>query len=237
LCSRVTDDRSISGYSVLIDPGDAGHKLYGRARLVAFFDRPFLIDHRDDATGLSFHHNDSSGAVAEGVDVYRRRLAAASPAVVSAGPEPDATVTIDDVTLLDAAGVPAVEVAPSSPLAVRVAVVARSPIDLLSLGFRLTTGDGTLLYETHTAWQGVAVGPLDVDERATVDLRFTAHLLTGSYRIEVVVTDPACRETLASRTEALRFSVAAAARGAGIVDLGAVTAVIEGSARRLDTGD
>lgn len=177
------------------------------------------------------------GAVAEGVDVYRRRLAAASPAVASVGPEPDATIVIDDVTLLDAAGAPVVEVAPSSPLAMRVAVVARSPIDLVSLGFRLTTGDGTLLYETHTAWQGVAVGPLAIDERATVDLRFTAHLLTGTYRIEVLVTDPACRETLASRTDASRFSVAAAARGAGIVDLGAVTAVIEGSARRLDVGD
>jgi ABC-type polysaccharide/polyol phosphate transport system ATPase subunit len=174
------------------------------------------------------------GPVAEGIEVYRRRLAAVSPPVA---PEPDvepSPVTIEEVHLLDTAGADAVEVSPSSPLALRVVVSALQAVPVVSVGFRVEAADGTVLYATHTAWQGVGVGPLEVGERATVDLRFTAHLLAGAYQLAVVVTDTACRAVLAERAVAARFAIVAAPRGTGVVDLAAVAAVVEGPARRLD---
>ncbi|MEX2504647.1 MAG: ABC transporter ATP-binding protein [Egicoccus sp.] len=173
------------------------------------------------------------GPVAEGVELYRQRVASAA-----APPGPrrrDARrVRVEDVALLGPDGQATEEIAPSTPLTARVRLRAIAEVDVCSVGLIVTRGDGTHLYELHTTWQGVGVGPLAVDQEAVVDMRFTAHLLAGHYAITVSVTDASGRETWAVVPEAVRFSVAPAPGGAGLVDLAASTSVSEGPARRLN---
>ncbi|HSK24246.1 MAG TPA: ABC transporter ATP-binding protein [Egicoccus sp.] len=173
------------------------------------------------------------GPVAEGVELYRQRVASAA-----APPGPrrrDARrVRVEEVALLGPDGQAADEIAPSTPLTARVRLRAIADVDVCSVGLIVTRGDGTHLYELHTTWQGVGVGPLAVDQEAVVDMRFVAHLLAGHYAITVSVTDVSGRETWAVVPDATRFSVAPAPGGAGLVDLAASTAVSEGPARRLN---
>ncbi|GGI03898.1 ABC transporter ATP-binding protein [Egicoccus halophilus] len=173
------------------------------------------------------------GPVAEGVELYRQRVASAS-----APPGPrrrDARrVRVDEVALVGPDGQVADEIAPSTQLTARVRLCAIAEVDVCSVGLIVTRGDGTHLYELHTTWQGVGVGPLSEGQEAVVDMRFTAHLLAGHYAITVSVTDVAGRETWAVQPDAARFSVAPAPGGAGLVDLAATTSVSEGPARRLN---
>jgi ABC-type polysaccharide/polyol phosphate transport system ATPase subunit len=187
----------------------------------------------DRAIVLDHGHVVFDGPVAEGVELYRQRVASAA---APAGPRrADARrIRVDHVELLDPAGQPVGEIAPSSPMTCRVRIRARDEVEVCSIGMIVTRGDGTHLYELHTTWQGVGVGPLEPDQEAVIDLRFTAHLLAGHYHVAVVVTDVAGRETWAVVPDAVRFSVAPAPGGAGLVDLSASTSVSEGPARRLN---
>ncbi len=172
------------------------------------------------------------GPVSEGVELYRQRVATAH---VPAGPRWSGSrrVAIEQVLLLGADGQPVAEAPPSTPLTLRVRLRASEFVEVCSLGMTVTRGDGTHLYELHTTWQGVAVGPLAVGQEATVDVRFSAHLLAGHYSIATSVTDVNGRETWAVVADAVRFAIEPAPGGAGLVDLAASTSVVEGPARRL----
>ena len=171
------------------------------------------------------------GPVTEGVELYRQR---AATVVTPTSLRPAGRrVAIDEVSLLAADGSPISEVAPSTPMTARVRLRAVEDVDVCSVGITLFRGDGMHLYELHTTWQGVGVGPLSVDQEAIVDVRFTAHLLAGHFVLAVAVTDVAGRETWAVVPDAARFAVEPAPGGAGLVDLAASTSVSEGPAKRL----
>ena len=175
------------------------------------------------------------GPVAEGVELYRQRIATAM--APQGPPRADARyVRIEEVSLLDPDGQLAADVAPSTPLTLRVRLRASEAVEVCSVGVAVSRGDGTHLYELHTAWQGVGVGPLAEGQEAVVDIRFTAHLLSGHYAVTPSVTDVTGRETWAVSPAAARFSVRPAPGGAGLVDLDATAAVSEGPARRLGDG-
>jgi ABC-type polysaccharide/polyol phosphate transport system ATPase subunit len=140
---------------------------------------------------------------------------------------------LDEVALLDPTGAPAREVAPSTTLLLRLRLVARQPIEACSAGAVISTGNGEHLYEVHSTWQGLGVGPLQAGQSAVVDIRFTAHVLAGHYRITPVVTDPAGREYYAVLPDHLGFEVRPAPGGSGVVDMVAATSVSEGPALRL----
>jgi ABC-type polysaccharide/polyol phosphate transport system ATPase subunit len=171
------------------------------------------------------------GSVSEGVELYRQRVASASaPRVAS---RTSRRVRIEDVLLLDTDGEPVTEVSPSAAMTLRVRLRALEIIGSCGVGITVNRGDGTHLYELHTTWQGIAIGPLAPEQEATVDVRFTARLLAGHFTIAASVTDQAARETWAVAADAARFAVRPAPGGAGLVDLGGSSAVTEGPVRRL----
>ncbi len=175
------------------------------------------------------------GPVAEGVEFYAQRATRIAADVVP--PRALARhVVIDDARLVGPDDSAAGEVAPSTVVTLQVALRALADIDVCSVGMTVTRTEGTQLYETHTAWQGVGIGPLAAGEAATVELRFTANLLDGTYLISTVVTDPEVKQTWAVASDAVRFAVRAASSGAGLVELSAATAIVEGPARRIDGG-
>jgi ABC-type polysaccharide/polyol phosphate transport system ATPase subunit len=239
----VTVDPDILLVDEVLAVGDAEFQERSLQRMKTFRDEGktfVLVSHDLDAVRemcdrsivLDHGHVVFDGPVAEGVELYRQRVASAA---APAGPRrADARrIRVDAVELLDAGGQPVGEIAPSTPLTCRVRIRAREDVDVCSIGMIVTRGDGTHLYELHTTWQGVGVGPLEPGQEAVVDLRFTAHLLAGHYHVAVAVTDVAGRETWAVLPDAARFAVSPAPGGAGLVDLSASTSVSEGPARRL----
>ena len=172
------------------------------------------------------------GPVAEGVELYRQRVATQAarryPRRRASG-----RVRVDETSLLGPDGQPVEEIAPSTPVTLRVRLHAVERVEACSVGLTVTRGDGTHLYELHTIWQGVGVGPLTPEQEAVVDLRFTAHLLAGHYGVTVTVTDERGRETWAVVPDAARFAIATVPGGAGLVNLAASTSVSEGPALRL----
>lgn len=174
------------------------------------------------------------GPVVEGVELYRQRVASSAAPRVDRRRGPR-QVAIDDVQLLGSDGELVSDVARSSNLVLRVRLRALTEVEVCSVGAVVSRGDGTHLYELHTTWQGVGVGPLQVDQEAVVEIRFTAHLLAGHYAIACSVTDASGRDTWAVVAEAARFAVQTAPGGAGLVDLSASAVVTDGPARR--TGD
>jgi ABC-type polysaccharide/polyol phosphate transport system ATPase subunit len=240
----VTVDPDILLVDEVLAVGDAEFQERSLERMRAFRDagKTFvLVSHDLDAVRemcdrtivLDHGHVIFDGPVAGGIELYRQRVASVA---APAGPRrKDARrVRVDHVELVGADGQPAGEVPPSSPVTCRVRLRAVEHVDACSIGLIVTRGDGTHLYEFHTTWQGIGVGPLAADQDAAVDLRFTAHLLAGHYNVTVVVTDVAGRETWAVVPDADRFAVAATPGAAGLVDLAASTAVTEGPARRID---
>jgi ABC-type polysaccharide/polyol phosphate transport system ATPase subunit len=175
------------------------------------------------------------GHAREGVQLYAQLMGTArgddeQPEDVQLG---TGKVRIAEALLLDASGAPAAEMGPSSQLLLRLRLVAAQPIDACSAGAVIATGNGEQLYEVHTTWQGLGVGPLRAGQSAVVDIRFTAHVLAGHYRITPMVTDPGCREQFAVLPDALAFDVRPAPGGSGLVDMVAATSVSEGPALRL----
>ena len=172
------------------------------------------------------------GRVNEGVALYRQRIAAAA---TPAAPRTSDVrrVRIEEVSLLGADNAPVAEVPPSAGVTLRVKLHALEPVEACSVGFTVSRADGTHLYEAHTTWQGLGIGPLNTGDEATVDVRFVANLLAGRYAVAVSVTDTTGRETWAVQAEAARFGVQPAAGGAGLVNLAARASVSEGPARRL----
>jgi lipopolysaccharide transport system ATP-binding protein len=209
-----------------------GFRDQGKTFVLVSHDLPAVRELCDRAIVLDRGRIAFDGPVSEGVELYLQRVASAH---VPEGPRWSGSrrVAIEQVLLLGADGQPVAEVAPSAPLTLRVRVRASEAVDVCSLGITVTRGDGTHLYELHTTWQGVAVGPLAPGQEATVDVRFSAHLLAGHYAIAAAVTDVTGRETWAVVADAVRFGVGPAPGGAGLVDLVASASVVEGPARRL----
>jgi hypothetical protein len=137
------------------------------------------------------------------------------------------------VVLLDVDGDPVTEVVPSAAMTLRIRLRALTELETCGVGITVSRGDGTHLYELHTTWQGIGIGPLDAEQDATVDVRFAARLLAGHFSVAVSVTDQTARETWAVEADAARFAVRPAPGGAGLVDLGGSCAVTEGPVRRL----
>jgi ABC-2 type transport system ATP-binding protein len=175
------------------------------------------------------------GPVVDGIEYYSERATR-----IAADVAPLRTlarhVAIDDTRLLGVDGNPAGEVAPSTVVTLQVSLRALADVDVCSVGMTVARTEGTHLYETHTAWQGVGIGPLTTGETATVELRLTVNLLDGTYLISTVVTDAEVEQTWAVTSNAVRFAVRSAAAGTGLVELSAATAVVDGPARRIDIG-
>ncbi len=239
----VTVDPDILLVDEVLAVGDAEFQARSLTRMREFRDsgRTFvLVSHDLDAVRelcdraivLDRGRVAFDGPVGEGVELYRQRIATASvpPGTTRSG---TGRVRIEESLLVGRDGQPVAEVAPSSPMTFSVRLRAAEPVELCSVGVTVSRGDGAHLYELHTTWQGVGVGPLDAGQEAVVQVSFTAHLLAGHYTLTAVVTDVTGREAWAVIADAARFSVRPAPGGAGLVDLGASTSVSEGPARRL----
>ncbi len=138
-------------------------------------------------------------------------------------------VRIDDVLLLDTHGTQVGTVPPSTQLRLRIRITARERVDACSVGAVVRGNQGDL-YEVHTTWQGLGVGPLAAGQSAVVDIRFTAHVLAGQYWITPLVTDPSVRDQHAVLPDEIELEVTPAPGGIGLVDMVASTSVSEGPA-------
>lgn len=145
-------------------------------------------------------------------------------------------VEIAGATLVDSTGTPARRILPSTPLTLRVRVRANRPVDACSVGAVFRTGDGRHVYEVHSTWHGVGVGPLAPGQTATVDFRVVPHVLAGHYTVTPMVTDAAGRVVHDSLPEALVFEVQPTPGGTGTTDFQAQVAVSDGPAVALDAG-
>ncbi len=172
------------------------------------------------------------GDVDEAIDRYRRgvsrNVGGATPAARARG-----DLVVDDVELLDDTGAPVAEVATGAPLVVRIRLRALTAREVCSVGVTVARSDGMLLYELHSAWRGIGIGPLDRDETATVEVRMLTNLLAGTYLVGVVATGGDVGETLAVASDVLRFAVTRRPGTAGVADLTGSVAVTEGPVRRV----
>ncbi|MDQ3931525.1 MAG: ABC transporter ATP-binding protein, partial [Actinomycetota bacterium] len=190
-------------------------------------DRVLVVDHGS----LVF-----DGPTREGVQLYSQVMGTQADGEQVRPGLGRGDVRVAKASLLDPDGLSVSRVAPSSVLVLRVQVRAERDIEACSAGATFQRGDGTRLYEVHTTWQGLGVGPLTSGQTATVEIRFTAHVLAGHYNVTPVVTDPSGRVVYDVRPEPLAFEVTPAPGGIGLVDLLAATAVVEGPSVRLDVG-
>jgi hypothetical protein len=172
------------------------------------------------------------GPAREGVAQYARLAATRGDRHDDDATSGTGKVRIDDVTLVDAQGAPIGSIAPSTPVRMRVRLTALEDLPACSVGMSVDGPDGPL-YEMHTAWHGIGVGPLAANQSAAVDIRFMAHLLAGHYPVTPQVTDPLVRETFAVLPDHLTLEVRPAPGGVGTVDLEAAASVTEGPALAL----
>ena len=77
-------------------------------------------------------------------------------------------IRIDDVLLLDMHGTQVSTVPPSTQLRLRIRISARQDVAACSVGAVVRGSQGDL-YEVHTTWQGLGVGPLSAGQTAVVD--------------------------------------------------------------------
>jgi hypothetical protein len=172
------------------------------------------------------------GPAREGVAQYARLAATRGDRHEDDATSGTGKVRIDDVTLVDAQGAPIGSIAPSTPVRMRVRLTALEDLPACSVGMSVDGPDGPL-YEMHTAWHGIGVGPLAANQSAVVDIRFMAHLLAGHYPVTPQVTDPLVREQFAVLPDHLTLEVRPAPGGVGTVDLEAAASVTEGPALAL----
>ncbi len=143
-------------------------------------------------------------------------------------------VIIAGAELRDLTGRAIVSAAPSSQLRLTVTVEARAMTEACSVGVLVTSPDGRSLFEVHTTWQGLGIGPIAPGQRATVSIEFTASLLAGHYQITPVVTDARARTRYDVLAEPLRLRIDPAPGRVGLVDLAARLSVTDGPALRMD---
>ncbi|MBW3661456.1 MAG: ABC transporter ATP-binding protein [Actinobacteria bacterium] len=188
---------------------------------------------------IVLHHGklEFDGPAREGVQLYAGLMATASlpdDRPHSGNRFGSGQVEVAGSSLLDSSGAPVHRIMPSTPLVLRVRVRAIEDVEACSVGAVFRTGDGKHVYEVHTTWQGLGVGPLTAGQTASVDIKFTAHVLAGHYTITPVTTDPTGRRVHDAHPEAIVFEVQPAAGGTGFADFQASTAVADGPAVDLD---
>lgn len=139
----------------------------------------------------------------------------------------DGSIRIDEVALFDRFGTRITDCMPSSTVRLRMQLSARDATPEVSFGMILrgATGD---LYEIHSIWQGLSVGPFAAGETATVDILFTAHVLAGKYWLSTLVTDLQAKEQLAVAPDAIELEVRPSPGAVGVVDLVASSQVPHG---------
>ncbi|MFT5222386.1 MAG: ABC-type polysaccharide/polyol phosphate transport system ATPase subunit [Glaciecola sp.] len=172
------------------------------------------------------------GPASEGVQQYAQLAGTAPESVAAATQVGDGRVKVADVQLTDLSGRPIETMLPSTPLRLRVKLEAAEYVEVCSVGAVVHLGEQQL-YEVHTTWQGLGVGPLAPGTSATVDFKLNARVLAGHYTIDVVVTDARQRHRHAFAQEVIRFDVQPFPGAAGVVDLDASTSVVDGPAVRL----
>ncbi|MDX1510875.1 MAG: ABC transporter ATP-binding protein, partial [Nitriliruptorales bacterium] len=212
-------------------------KVEGKTLLIVSHDLDALVELCDRAIVLDAGRIAFDGPIREGVELYKRMsIDPQDRARLSAVPSIGSKVRIEEATLLDQMGRAVTEIDPSAPLRVRVRLVANEYVEACSVGATVEGADGMELYEVHTGWQGVGVGPLVPGQTVVVDVRFVAHLLAGHYAVAPVVTDPGGRLPWASLPRPLEFRVRPGGGAAGLVDLQGSTSVTEGPAVPLRGG-
>ncbi|MEX0952559.1 MAG: ABC transporter ATP-binding protein [Nitriliruptoraceae bacterium] len=171
------------------------------------------------------------GPVDDAIEHYRRR--AQHPARGFTPLPEHRRVRITDAVLEGDGDEATHQLTPGSGATLQVSLQATAPVDVCSVGMTVSRVDGTRIYEMHTCWHGVGVGPLAPGDEATVALQFDVNLLAGHYLVSVLVTDVDVRQTWTVMADGVRFSVAESSRGAGLVDLAGSSSVTEGPVRRL----
>ncbi|HEX9766238.1 MAG TPA: Wzt carbohydrate-binding domain-containing protein, partial [Nitriliruptorales bacterium] len=206
-------------------------KEEGKTLLIVSHDLDSVVELCDRAVVLDAGRVVFDGPIKEGVDLYRRMsVDPRDRARLAAVPSIGSRVRIEEATLLDGMGRVADEIDPSAPMRIRIRLVANEYLEACSVGATVQDADGVDLYEVHTGWQGVGVGPLVPGQAVVVDVRFVAHLLAGHYAVAPVVTDPGGRQQWASLPMPLEFRVRPGGGATGLVDLQGSTSVTEGPA-------
>lgn len=224
----------------VLSVGDAFFQTKSLERMASFRERGktvFFVSHDLNAIEelcprvLVLDHGELvfDGSTREGVQQYAQIMGTVSEDEGDgSGRVGTGHVRIAAARLLDADGQVVNKVPPSKTLALRLDLRAEQDVEACSAGATFETGDGRRLYEVHSTWQGLGVGPLAAGDTAVLEIRFTAHVLAGHYRISPTVTDPTGRTGYDVLPRPVTFEVTPAPGGSGLVDFVAATRVVEG---------
>ena len=204
-----------------------GFKEQGKTIVIVSHDLQAITDLCDRTIVL--HHGELvfDGPAPQGVQQYANLMGTTLVRSEDADSiDSDAPLQIDETALFDRFGTRITSTAPSQTLRLRMQVTARRDVEEVSFGMILrgTTGD---LYEIHSVWQGLTVGPFAGGETAVLDLLFTAHVLAGRYWLSTLVTDTAVREQFAVAADAVELEVLPSPGAVGVVDLVAASQVAQ----------
>jgi ABC-type polysaccharide/polyol phosphate transport system ATPase subunit len=173
------------------------------------------------------------GSVGQGLALYRQ-LTSVVKRSDEDGDERSRHRSVEVVggSLTDRSGEAVAAVDPGRPLLLRVRIRADDDLPACSVGARVEGRDGSDVYETHSAWHGLGIGPLQAGQEAVVEMRLNANLLAGHHRVHPVVTDASARFAWAFG-EPLNLEIVPTRGATGVADLAASFAVSEGPALRL----
>ena len=126
------------------------------------------------------------------------------------------SVDLDNPRLLDAAGRPLTEIKPGDGLVVEIDYEVRKPLRNPVFGVAIYTHDGTCVYATNNAEDGVRLDP--VTAPGTVRVEYPElNLLPGDYQVSAsVFSAPSSSTLIDSVRELARFRVDSTTKEAGI---------------------
>ncbi len=173
------------------------------------------------------------GAVGQGLTMYRQLTSV----VTGDDEETDErrrhrSVEVVSSALTGRGGEALAAVDPGRPLLLQIRIHAEEDLPSCSVGARVEGRDGTTVYESHSAWHGLGIGPLQAGQDAVVEVRLMANLLAGHHRVHPVVTDPSARFTWGTGA-ALDLEIVPTRGATGVADLAASFSVSEGPAQRV----
>ncbi len=200
----------------------------GKTMLLVSHDLDAVREMCDRAVVLDRGRVVFDGAVEEGIDHYRGRIARAAVRAASADPEGVQPATIHEATLADDEGVLVGEVPAAGSVCLRIRVLASQDVAGCAVGFTVHDGLDRLLYRHLSTRDGLAVGPLDAGQEATMEFTFAAPRRAGDYRITAILVDTDDDRLWSAVPTATPLRVGSDGRGRGTVDLGAQARVVEG---------